>query len=246
MDSILIVEPDSETLDSLARYFKEYEIQRATNRMVAIAELNRQLPDLILMNLDLLESEIDGGDLAQRLKDNKKYKQIPIILMSEDTDEGVIESLLQRSGADDFISTPVDAAHLLSKVQHQLDEYRKIKQRSAERHVVRWRTDYHPLRANEVLKPQGHQVLTINISEGGHAFLPSATVNAGDICVFAVYVSGQHRPFLIIGKVAWVKPVKERHVAGVMWLFWESDDEKKLAVETASSPDESRQDSEDS
>ena len=235
MDAILIVEPDSETLELLAEALGGYEIHRATNRTLAIAQLNRQLPDLIVMNLDLRESENDGADFAERLKWNKTYKHIPIILMSAETDGGLIAPLLERSRVDDSISTPIDPETLCRKVRQQLDTYHKVKQRTAERHSVQWRTDYHVLDANEMLKPRGHQTLILNISEGGVAFLSSAKVKSGDICGFSVYVPLQERPFLAIGQIAWVKPVKDRHLSGVKWLFWKSEAEQQLSIEAVRS-----------
>ena len=67
------------------------------------------------------------------------------------------------------------------------------------------------------------------------AFLSSAKVKSGDICGFSVYVPLQERPFLAIGQIAWVKPVKDRHLSGVKWLFWKSEAEQQLSIEAVRS-----------
>lgn len=70
------------------------------------------LPDLIL--LDLLLSGQNGGQVIQKLKNNDKTKNIPIILNSAHPNA---KNIWKELGADDFIAKPFDIDILLTTVK---------------------------------------------------------------------------------------------------------------------------------
>ena len=227
MRSILIVEEDRQALETLEKFLVDmYEVRQASSGVMAITELRRKISDLIVMALDL--PDVDGGELTQRLRRNRRYEKIPIILMASKADRGRAD-LSIRKGVNDFVIRPVDYEELLRKIQNQLgeDTVKGPSQRKAERYIAQWRVDYQRLRPQDLLKPpEGHRTSTVNISEGGIAFFPLSAVSSGNICVFAIYPSEQNRPILVIGQIAWCRSVKERWLAGAKWLAWESEEDK--------------------
>ena len=231
---ILIIGNDSEKLESLEKHLdNDFVVLRTTSRIKTVVELHNRLPDLILMELAL--SGIDGIDLAQQLKQNERYKQVPILLIFEGVHKQNMETAL-RSGVDDLIIKPIKPKELHDKIRAQLERYQKLKRRKSERYTVRWQLNYHRLRPNEVLTPsKGVQTFIVNISDGGAAILPVTEVLTEEICVFAIHAPGHDQPFLAIGELVWVKSVKETKIAGARWLFWKSAQEKELVMEAARS-----------
>ena len=59
---------------------KEYNISVATNGLDAIKLTEKALPDLIL--LDIMMPEMDGYETCEKLKENEKTKNIPIIFLT--------------------------------------------------------------------------------------------------------------------------------------------------------------------
>ena len=74
-------------------------------------------PDLII--LDLMLPSIDGYSLCKALKQAEATAHVPIILITASREPGVIEKGL-ASGADDFVTKPVDWAFLADRVNFVL------------------------------------------------------------------------------------------------------------------------------
>ena len=73
-------------------------------------------PQLIL--LDVFLSGIDGIEVCNRLKENPKTKDIPIIMFSAHTNFNDIQKFCK---ADDFIAKPFDVKELVRKIQFQIE-----------------------------------------------------------------------------------------------------------------------------
>lgn len=94
-----------------------YRVQAACNGVEALALLSEHKPDLIIS--DVAMPEMDGYQLAERIKANERLKDIPLILLTSLADpHDIVRGLL--SGADNFITKPYDDAYLLSRVQYIL------------------------------------------------------------------------------------------------------------------------------
>src|SRR5690606_40239032 len=72
-------------------------------------------PDLII--LDLIMPRMDGTELFERLKENKKWRNIPVIMFSAMNDEeNKLEGL--EAGADDYIAKPFNPRELRARVRN--------------------------------------------------------------------------------------------------------------------------------
>ncbi len=116
---ILIVDDDPLNVKLLAAKLasEEYEIIRAYSGKDALEKVERELPDLIL--LDIMMPELDGYEVTKRLKDSPRTKNIPIILVTalhgaDDKTRGL------ELGADEFLNRPVDTAELQARVNSLL------------------------------------------------------------------------------------------------------------------------------
>ena len=116
---ILIVDDEPRNIKLLqAQLFKnKYEVLEAYSGKTALEMVYSQSIDLIL--LDVMMPEINGYEVTSRLKNNPDTSDIPIILVTAlDQTEHKIQGL--NSGADEFLSKPVDRTELNTRVQSLL------------------------------------------------------------------------------------------------------------------------------
>jgi two-component system cell cycle response regulator DivK len=114
MTKILVVEDVELNRDLLVQLLEdEYDILTAADgeEGVRLAELER--PDLILMDLSL--PVVDGWEAIRRIKANETLKSIPVIALSAHAMAGD-EDKARRSGADDYLSKPLDEDLLFEKL----------------------------------------------------------------------------------------------------------------------------------
>ena len=117
---ILIVE-DHEDARRILRDMLEttdYELVEAENGEQALAEVARQRPDLILMDIQL--PILDGYEATRRIKADPALRSIPIIAVTSYALSGD-ESKARAAGCDDFIPKPYSPRQLLAKVRQYLD-----------------------------------------------------------------------------------------------------------------------------
>lgn len=96
---------------------KGYQIETALNAKEAYAIIERESPDLIL--LDLLMPKISGFDFLEEIRKNDKTKNTPVIVVSALTDEENVEKIM-KMGAIDFVKKPIDLQYLVDKVESVL------------------------------------------------------------------------------------------------------------------------------
>lgn len=98
---------------------KGYKIETALNAKEAYGIIDRNTPDLIL--LDLLMPKISGFDFLEEIRKNKKTQNTPVIVVSALTDEENIEKIMNM-GAIDFVKKPIDLQYLVDKVEAVLSD----------------------------------------------------------------------------------------------------------------------------
>jgi two-component system, cell cycle response regulator DivK len=95
-----------------------YEILCAPDGAAGIAMATAELPDLILMDLNL--PEIDGWEATLRLKADPATRDIPIIALTAHAMAGDREKAL-ATGCDEFETKPIDFDRLLPKIERLID-----------------------------------------------------------------------------------------------------------------------------
>ena len=130
---ILVVDDQTQNNDLLEAFLvpEGYEIIKATSGEEALAKLANTEIDLIL--LDVMMPGMDGFEVTRRIRQDKKNKLMPIILVTalketEDRIQGI------KAGCDDYISKPFDKMELFARIQSllkikayndQMSNYRK-------------------------------------------------------------------------------------------------------------------------
>ena len=114
--TILIVE-DSRTQAAILRSTLEkngYHPLVAGGGREALAILESTRPDLIIS--DVVMPEMDGYEFCRTVKNDERFRQIPLILLTMLTDsKDVIYAMV--SGADNFITKPYQGDYLISRVK---------------------------------------------------------------------------------------------------------------------------------
>ena len=114
---ILVVDDILESRRALCALVAElgHRATGADGGPAALAEVQRRLPDLVL--LDLLMPGLNGFEVTRRLRELTGAHWVPVIVTSSlQGDEHVIHAL--RSGADDYLSRPVNPELLQAKLRH--------------------------------------------------------------------------------------------------------------------------------
>jgi two-component system, cell cycle response regulator len=116
---ILVVDDHEDNIEVLRVRLESwgYAIDACYNGADAIAHVEKTPPDLIL--LDVMMPEIDGMEVARRIKGNRSLPFIPIIMQTAlDSTEDKVQGL--ESGADDYITKPIDFAELKARLRSML------------------------------------------------------------------------------------------------------------------------------
>ena len=117
--TILIVDdmPDNRQMLAAMLLQDGYRATTASGGMEAMDLVAKDPPDLIL--LDVSMPELDGYAVASLLKADPKTAGIPIIMVTAHTGRGARVVGL-NTGAEDYLTKPVDATELLLKVRNLL------------------------------------------------------------------------------------------------------------------------------
>jgi len=115
---VLLVD-DSSTMLVFERLMlgPELEIATATNGKQALEAVQRERPDLIL--LDVMMPVMNGMECLAQLKSAPQTMDIPVIMVTTRGETENIERCFAL-GCDDFVTKPINRGELMSKVQRYL------------------------------------------------------------------------------------------------------------------------------
>ena len=120
---ILVVDDEANIRELLTQEFTEagYQVSVAANGREAIAEVRRDRPDLVV--LDVMMPEMNGFDAAAILKNDPFTADIPIVILSivQDRDRGF------RVGVDRYLTKPIDTDLLFREVGALLEQKKSHK-----------------------------------------------------------------------------------------------------------------------
>ena len=117
--SILIIEDDLDVADMLQAYFnvQDYDVLVANWGEDGVNICVEFQPHLVILDIRL--PDIDGYEVARRLRKNRRTQKIPIIFLTEKRARS--DRLLGLElGADDYITKPFDVQELRLRVRNAL------------------------------------------------------------------------------------------------------------------------------
>ena len=117
--TILVVEDQEDNRQILRDLLgaSGFTMREAGDGEAALAEVAKQRPDLILMDIQL--PILDGYETTRRLKSNPDTKGIPIIVVTSYALSGD-ESKARAAGCDAYVTKPYSPRALLAKIKEFL------------------------------------------------------------------------------------------------------------------------------
>jgi two-component system, sensor histidine kinase and response regulator len=123
--SILVIDDEPNNFDVIQALLshENYIFHYASSGQRAIDRVDRFQPDAIL--LDVMMPDLDGIEVCRRIKTLPRWRSVPILMVTALTDKAQLEKCL-LTGAEDFISKPVNRLELIARVTSML----RLKQQS--------------------------------------------------------------------------------------------------------------------
>ena len=116
MTKVLYVEDNDDNVYMMKLRFEQldgFEFLTAEDGEVGYIKARVELPDIILMDLDL--PVVDGWELTRRLKNDTATRHIPVIALTAHAMAGSREQAL-AAGCDEFDTKPINFERLMKKV----------------------------------------------------------------------------------------------------------------------------------
>ncbi len=116
---LLIIEDDKDIADMLNAFFRVqgYEVFISNWGEDGIRAVSTVKPELILLDIRL--PDIDGYEVARRLRNDRRTSSVPIIFLTEKRDRADRLQGLEI-GADDYITKPFDVQELRLRVRNAI------------------------------------------------------------------------------------------------------------------------------
>ncbi len=116
IQNVLVVDDSKTELMMLSEILgrKGYKVRTAENAEEAFRRLAEEKPDLILM--DVVMPGQNGFQLTRAIARDPQYAHIPIVMCTSKNQE-TDRVWGMRQGARDYVTKPVDADELLSKIR---------------------------------------------------------------------------------------------------------------------------------
>jgi DNA-binding response OmpR family regulator len=109
---ILVVDDNADSVAIMQTILENrgYEVRVAPSGAAALAQLQAELPDLVL--LDVMMPEVSGLQVLQQIKGDAATEKVPVILVTAKTHDDDVLSGYQY-GADYYITKPFTAKQLV-------------------------------------------------------------------------------------------------------------------------------------
>ncbi len=116
---ILVIEDDLDVAEMLNAYFRAqgYEVFTVNWGEDGVRSCQTVHPDLVILDIRL--PDIDGYEVARRLRNDRRTADVPIIFLTEKRDRSDRLQGLEL-GADDYITKPFDVQELRLRVRNAL------------------------------------------------------------------------------------------------------------------------------
>ena len=118
MKKILIVEDGEMNRDLLVQLLEDdYELIEATDGRQGLKMAAEEKPDLILLDISL--PEMDGYEVTEKIREDERLKETPIITVTAHAMAGDEQKAL-AAGCNDYLCKPIDEEELWMKIENLL------------------------------------------------------------------------------------------------------------------------------
>jgi CheY-like chemotaxis protein len=114
---VLVVDDDVRNIFALSSVLERrgMKVFTASTGSEAI-DLLEKLPDLSIVLMDIMMPEMDGYQTIQRIRQNPRFRKLPIIALTAKAMKGDREKCFE-AGASDYLAKPVNTEQLLSSLR---------------------------------------------------------------------------------------------------------------------------------
>src|SRR5574338_640111 len=118
-DSVLLIDDDVDVLRAIGAYFERlgYEVTRELSGEAGLATFDRLRPEVVILDLGL--PGMDGMEVLEHLR----QRGAAVVLLTGQGDVGTAVRAMQL-GAENFLTKPVDMAHLAAATERVADKVR--------------------------------------------------------------------------------------------------------------------------
>lgn len=115
MSKVLVIEDNDDNRDILKHQLEYlgYEVVEAADGLEGLKQAEKENPDLVIV--DIMMPEIDGREVARRLRANSKTKELPILAATVLFHTEDVHSCL-AAGCNDVITKPFTLRQLKEKL----------------------------------------------------------------------------------------------------------------------------------
>ena len=116
---LLIVEDNEQNMELFRDLLlsKGYTVIEAVDGEMALAKVNSETPDLILMDIQI--PKIDGVEVARKMRNYPSLNNIVIIAITAHAMKGDREDFL-KAGFNDYIAKPINVRTFLQTIENHL------------------------------------------------------------------------------------------------------------------------------
>jgi len=120
--TVMIVDDDEHQLLTIGDFlaYEGFNVVRARSGKEAIKQLRRVRPNLIL--LDVIMPDMDGGTVANEIRSNSKWTDIPIVFLTAIVSKEEAKNQYGVIGRDPFIAKPVDPEELIREINTHIEK----------------------------------------------------------------------------------------------------------------------------
>lgn len=128
MAHIMVIDDDVEMTENLSTVLKSegYEVSTRDQTEGAVEALEKNTPDLLILDVMFPENPAAGFDLARKIRKMKKLEKLPIVLLTSINQQFPMDFSSSDIDKDwmpvqDFVEKPVDMKKLVEKVRTILE-----------------------------------------------------------------------------------------------------------------------------
>ena len=122
---ILVVDDDPDVIEAITTVLEsvdDYDVHTARDGLECVQAVKDGVPDLLI--LDLLMPRMDGFAVVRDLRDNPRYRKLPIMILTSVREDASYRRYELETGlamdVQDYIEKPVPSAELLRRVGNLL------------------------------------------------------------------------------------------------------------------------------